>query len=876
MSNIKKPSLLTAHKKLAKHDAGKKESSKGADNFLDTVKMVSGEALVLVSGKTKKNIFEYTTSGFQISEGNEADDSISDRMDHVYSHMNNLIYVQNQHGVQMNHVLKANSGSDQKVDPKKLLDGIKSLEKGFYSPNEVLTDILRKNEMSATERPDDDIDATMMSIRRKFTALCNVDEALYNKIDTLETKLANMETEMKENNKKKADITYVKEKSKKIKYKIKTNFEEQISEITKNTEYVKTKLDNELLQLNENLKELKKDTTWKITDFEELLKQRATESFVETCVQAGNQNMELEIQNFKHEFERKLDKLNSFIQTLPSYSKGTESFNLKQESFTKDENIKMTTNVEINKSSSGNIPGTTDVGLDEVDKQKLEHIHMKTFDTLNLCTDLSARHEETRAWVKKLMEEGDSFSLFETNITNKVTNHDKNLEHIQRLISMLDKKMKGMGDVNLSNNKESSSSLKKDEPVSFEPLNLGGGVSSDEFEKLSQKIVDVTTSLDKDREEWSKNQSTIDKLKRRMNENEENIKNQKTQITTQSQTIVNLQSEIGFKVDRDTFEQAVHSKQETEVFNTKMSEISLWEDTLKGQDLEVKKINKILEEELEKLKKKTKSHSKKIAEIQIKLDIATDVDKNENLKKAMEVADKVEGLGDYSYHIRKDLDDVIGSVKKLTNILRTMKQDQIKSLANTRAVLCLSCGRGDVNFMPPTDYIKGEDGRFYKTDFIVKNNQVLSVNNPEEEFEYGMDAFTRHEIVKEHTLKSHLPIDLIQQNQVDPKQPQEKMNLKKMRPMSAMNGGVIKGRTDKDRLPQLNNDSSRMNTSQENNIPPLKPMNVGKLNNAYNPNYKGHNLRNSVEGNSKMTSGFDRSNAQSQQTFPQDQHDGAE
>ena len=98
--------------------------------------------------------------------------------------------------------------------------------------------------------------------------------------------------------------------------------------------------------------------------------------------------------------------------------------------------------------------------------------------------------------------------------------------------------------------------------------------------------------MEKDKEEWSKSASVIDKLKRRMNESEENIKNQKTQITTQSQTIVNLQSEIGFKVDRDTFEQSVHSKLEIEVFNTKMSEMSMWEDTLKGLDLEVKKISK--------------------------------------------------------------------------------------------------------------------------------------------------------------------------------------------------------------------------------------------------------------------------------------------
>lgn len=123
-----------------------------------------------------------------------------------------------------------------------------------------------------------------------------------------------------------------------------------------------------------------------------------------------------------------------------------------------------------------------------------------------------------------------------------------------------------------------------------------------------------------------------------------------------------------------------------EDFNNKMSENSLSEDTIKKLDHEVKKIHKLVDEELDSLKKKSKSSTKKIKILTEKVEMALDIDKNDNLRKALEIADKVEGLGDYSYHIRKDLDDVIGSVKKLTNILRTMKQDQIKSLANTRAV----------------------------------------------------------------------------------------------------------------------------------------------------------------------------------------------
>jgi len=54
-----------------------------------------------------------------------------------------------------------------------------------------------------------------------------------------------METEFKDDSKKKADIDWVRTKSKKNKQKIIATFEEQVEKITKNTDYVKSKLDNE-------------------------------------------------------------------------------------------------------------------------------------------------------------------------------------------------------------------------------------------------------------------------------------------------------------------------------------------------------------------------------------------------------------------------------------------------------------------------------------------------------------------------------------------------------------------------------------------------------------------------------------------------------
>jgi hypothetical protein len=114
---------------------GSRRPSKMVENFLDGVKVASGEALVLLNGKTKKGMLDYPTSGFHVGEGSDLDESISDRIEGLYKHINNCIYVINQHGVLMNHLMSSDS-NEKLIDPKKLLEGIKSLEKGFTTDNE--------------------------------------------------------------------------------------------------------------------------------------------------------------------------------------------------------------------------------------------------------------------------------------------------------------------------------------------------------------------------------------------------------------------------------------------------------------------------------------------------------------------------------------------------------------------------------------------------------------------------------------------------------------------------------------------------------------------------------------------------------------------
>merc|ERR1711976_607784 len=282
-------------------------------------------------------------------------------------------------------------------------------------------------------------------------------------------------------------------------------FEEQVLKITENTEYVKSKLDNELLKLNDGLKNLTKETTYKITDFEELLKNRATEKFVEVSVEAGNRDMEIQLNNFKNEYQRKLDKLNSFIQTLPAFAKDQAGEINKLENEVFEENVKVTTLAEEVHRAEKHMAEVPSM-IDEIDKQKIENINMKMQDIQNMCNDLSTRHEETRKMVESLYDKGEVTRLFEVNITKKVEGHNHQFEQLQKLIQMLDKKIKGMGNMTSVNTNQVSQVIEsKASEIDFQAMAepMVGGVSSDEFDKLTQQIDTMQTQMEKDKEEWS-------------------------------------------------------------------------------------------------------------------------------------------------------------------------------------------------------------------------------------------------------------------------------------------------------------------------------------------------------------------------------------
>lgn len=87
---------------------------------------------------------------------------------------------------------------------------------------------------------------------------------------------------------------------------------------------------------------------------------------------------------------------------------------------------------------------------------------------------------------------------------------------------------------------------------------------------------------------------------------------------------------------------------------------------------------------------------------------------------------------------------------RLNSVISRIRNDQLRALASCKNALCLSCGRGDVNFMPPMEFVRASNGQYYRAE---SQDPAL--------FDHGMDVFTKQEVCKEHTMHAHLPVDAI-------------------------------------------------------------------------------------------------------------------
>jgi uncharacterized coiled-coil protein SlyX len=220
-----------------------------------------------------------------------------------------------------------------------------------------------------------------------------------------------------------------------------------------------------------------------------------------------------------------------------------------------------------------------------------------------------------------------------------------------------------------------------------------------------------------------------------------------------------VQSEMTFRVEKEAFETAMDQKLDKDEFYARANDNGIGEDSLKKLELEFKKMSKQLGELDEEVNKKLKKLKKKAEGME-----STQQDQEHRIKdlegRGSEQVDTVkpaEVSDNGGKNVREELDDFSRTLARLNSIISRIRNDQLRALASCRNALCLSCGRGDVNFMPPIDYIKGTNGNYYRTDGFKDPNL----------YDHGQDVFTKEEVCKEHTVHAHIPVDTLLQSDLD-------------------------------------------------------------------------------------------------------------
>lgn len=99
--------------------------------------------------------------------------------------------------------------------------------------------------------------------------------------------------------------------------------------------------------------------------------------------------------------------------------------------------------------------------------------------------------------------------------------------------------------------------------------------------------------------------------------------------------------------------------------------------------------------------------------------------------------------------LQQEMDRLAFLVGETHGVILKIRGDQVQALASN--TLCLSCGRGDVNFLPPVEVVKGTNGQYYRG--LARNNSM--------DYDVGIDVFTKEETTQEHTFQAHLPLDSI-------------------------------------------------------------------------------------------------------------------
>ena len=158
--------------------------------------------------------------------------------------------------------------------------------------------------------------------------------------------------------------------------------------------------------------------------------------------------------------------------------------------------------------------------------------------------------------------------------------------------------------------------------------------------------------------------------------------------------ILSLQSDIANKIDLATFSMQIGRKIDKDEMLDMIKSMTLDEEKTKKMESDISKLKKKLKETMDFVEEKMKSFKKDFDMPYLQKLLKSKAEEKDVKGQFKSVGDTLTDQKNLVDNLKKDLDNLILAYKKLSQFLSLLQDEDANTLASSKALLCLSCGRG--------------------------------------------------------------------------------------------------------------------------------------------------------------------------------------
>ena len=252
---------------------------KSSDLKSGMIELPLTNALFLMRGRPEPGSLNNPESGFYISEPN-LDDSMTEQVSHLYTHLNNLIVVLNQHGAILNNILHREK---ETINPSLILKSIFEMGKSF-DPN----GLYDSSDSLVPEK-------AILPLKNKLNELSSIVHKGEEKQTDLISKLEQFQIDIETLDSGKTDLELMEKSIKESSDSLIQRIDSNNTKLELSMKQVEREVESKVGVMSEKVSSLEKETSWKINDCQELLKLRPTTVEMDSLIAGMEQKIRGEI-----------------------------------------------------------------------------------------------------------------------------------------------------------------------------------------------------------------------------------------------------------------------------------------------------------------------------------------------------------------------------------------------------------------------------------------------------------------------------------------------------------------------------------------------------------------------------------------------------